>query len=183
MQNNILYNILYNIICDKMKMIDKFIEIYIKPKFVVLNILFTAAYYYLFLFIVQLQDKFMFINTPLLLIYLLIISSSILLTMSIYLLLNSGFSYKKGSTTALSFITTFIGSIVSGCGCTAPILFSLASIGFSSSQLVLLDNFFALNQTPIILAMVIINFLFILYIAAAKEAQACGVHKHVKQRQ
>jgi hypothetical protein len=161
--------------------LNTFIDIYKKPKYIAINVIFAIVYYYFFFFIVKFQNLFLFIAIPLWLVYSLILSSSILITLSIYSLLNSGFSFTKGSIGLVSALTTFIGSLVVGCSCTAPILFSLAALGFSSLQLIALDNFFTSNQFLIVLAMLIINLLFIIYYASrAKHLNTCRVSSYGK---
>ncbi|MGC8648951.1 MAG: hypothetical protein ACP5UN_01890 [Candidatus Micrarchaeia archaeon] len=159
-----------------MRFLDTFVDIYKRPIYIVMNIIFVIAYYYLFFFIVKFQNSFLFITIPIWLVYSLILSSSILITISIYSLLNSGFSFSNGSMGLASALTTFISSVVVGCGCTAPIIFSLAALGLSSLQLVALNSFFASNQLLIVVSMLIINLLFIIYYAGyAKRASACKV--------
>ncbi|MCL5433887.1 MAG: hypothetical protein M1538_02840 [Candidatus Marsarchaeota archaeon] len=159
-----------------MDIIQKIKEIY-TPKYIVLNVAALIAYYLLFYGVLSLQNPlFIFVTIPPLLLYSLIISSSILLTISVYTIKHSGFSYSKTSSGLIGTATALLGSVISGCGCTAPLLFSLTTFGISISQLIMLDSFIFNNSSLLFGVMIVINlFLIIYYLIKKQPNRSCNI--------
>lgn len=102
--------------------------IYRSPKYVVLSVIAAAAYYEVFAYFVSLNNfGIVIFSAPVYLVYLLAITASLLLTITIYsvsLRLRQGMQASSPAG-LLASITTIVGGTVAGCACQAPILYNL----------------------------------------------------------
>lgn len=104
-------------------------------RYLALNIAVAVVYYLLFSFLIRYQNYGIFLVTvPLWLEYATIISSSILLTLSVYLIYHTKRKLAELSTGSVSIVTIILSGVFGGCGCAAPLLAGLATIGISSSE-------------------------------------------------
>lgn len=101
-------------------------EIFTKPIYIVLVIIFSIIYYFIFFAVLKSSGTIYGLQIPNFLIYTIVILSAILLTIGVYSIkLRS--QVKKGvSDSFISVAVPTIGGILSGCsGCTAPLLYSI----------------------------------------------------------
>ncbi len=134
-------------------------------KYIALNIAIAAIYYIIFQYLVQVQSGiFPVLNVPSFMLYLLVITASMLLTVSIRNLA-AHLSTARLNTSAgvLSGVTTVACSMVAGCGCQAPFLFSLTTLGLSSASIVALIDTLSANATLIIAVLIAINIVSLVY--------------------
>lgn len=135
----------------------------------------AAAYYYFILYIIRISNSgLVLITAPIYLIYLTVATSAVLLTVSIYSLRlslkNMASDVSEG---AASIVTVFIGSLVSSCACTAPILGTiLYGIGFDSLGVSGALSFVGSNQY-LLLGIVSLANLFLIYYSLGKLSGAC----------
>ncbi len=100
-------------------------EIFTKPIYIVLVIIFSIIYYFIFFAVLKSSGTIYGLQIPNFLIYTIVILSAILLTIGVYSIkLRS--QVKKGvSDSFISVAVPTIGGILSGCVCTAPLLYSI----------------------------------------------------------
>jgi hypothetical protein len=134
------------------------------PSRIFLNVVILVAYYYIFNFIIALQEHgAVIIVFPVFILYLLIITSSIAMTIGIYSIRNSKNNEAKYSSTSIGAATTLIGTVIGGCNCTAPLLFGLTALGVNVVEITSLINFISANQITIFFVMIAINLILIFY--------------------
>jgi hypothetical protein len=147
-------------------------------KYLLVNAFVAVAYYYLISYLLSIQQNGIPITAvPVLLIYLLAITSSVTLTIGIYSIRNTRRNEAKFSATSVSAITTFFGGIVSGCGCQAAILFNLLAIGFGTGEATLVNTIATENVAPIFGALIIINLFVIGYYLNKLSRPSCRIRK------
>lgn len=135
-----------------------------KPKYILLNIAIAVAYYYLISYLLSLQQRGIPITSvPIYLIYALVATSSVSLTIAIYSISNTRRNKAKVSATTASLITTFLGGILSGCSCQAAILFNVLAISVGTGEASLVNTVVGENAPIIFGAMIIINLFVIGY--------------------
>jgi len=147
-----------------------------KPKYIALNLLLAGVYYALFLYLSYVQggNAIMTSNWPL--VFVLIISSSILLTIAIYSIKNTGRSSAKISGTVGSVGTVVLGSGL--CGCTTTFLPVIATaIGVGTAGVFGLSRFLSDYSVEIFSAMIILNMLVIVYYTNKLSSQNCKINK------
>ena len=127
------------------------------PVFFLLNVAIAVIYFIIFTLILKSQGPIALTTTPLYLIYVLVITSSMLITASIYSLIKKTANGAMLAADGIGTIMTFLGGIISGCNCTAPLLFELVAVGISSSEIVGLDDFISAYQVWIFLAIIAVN--------------------------
>ncbi len=154
MRDNINENILINLY-----------RVYKNPKYLLTNIIIFLIYYYLIIYLIKLQNRGILLFTSIYsnyLIYLIAISSSILFTISIFLIINSG---KKLSFAGspISIISSFITSMVVGCGCAFPIFISIIAIVLGSAEATYADVLIANNSSALLIAIILINAVISIY--------------------
>jgi hypothetical protein len=153
------------------------------PGYIVLNLIFVFVYYLVFTFIIRAQDYgILLLNVPQYLVWILVISSSILFTIAVYSIRNTVRNQAKFSASTLGAVTTVAGGVVNGCGCSAPIIFSLSAIGLSSSQLIGLDDFLSQYSLALVGILVIINLVVILYYLNKLSNPSCKIAGRKRKR-
>lgn len=149
------------------------IAIYKRPGYIILNILILMVYYYLITSIIRYQDMGILIfNVHIWILYLLIISSSFLTTISIFSFIN----IRRRSQllgTPVGALSIIAGGILGGCGCSAPLLFGLISIGITTSSLIYAIDAVSSLSNYLFLSIVIINVIFIVYYIRSIDAYYC----------
>ncbi|MCL4372313.1 hypothetical protein M1373_03275 [Candidatus Marsarchaeota archaeon] len=144
-----------------------------KPRYIALNVVVFALYYVIMQNIILLNSHIVLFNGVIseYAFYALAVTSSMLITIAIYGIANS--RIKRASVPAPIFgsITAFAGSAAVSCGCSFSLIFNLAVIGLSSSELISLNTFIAAYETPILLLAVFINFVLIIYYAGNVRRQ------------
>lgn len=153
-------------------------EIYRRPKYIILNILALLAYYFLFSYLIRIQQYGIFLITiPIILVYLLVLTSSIALTIGIYSIRNTRNNEAKEISTGVSAVTTLAAGVVGGCGCTEPIIFGLTVFGLSTTDTFALANFISTNQAIIFSAMIVINLFVVVYYLNKLSEPSCEIKK------
>jgi hypothetical protein len=142
---------------------SSFKQVY-RPKYIILNIAVAVIYYFILVYLIRYQNYgILIITVPAWLIYALVATSSIVFTIGIY---SAAKSFRKGAGASASTfgtaITLFTGIIV-GCGCSSPILYSIAIFGLSIAEVSIVAAFIARYSIAIISAILAINIILILY--------------------
>lgn len=134
-----------------------------KPRYVALNILLAVAYYLGFLYLSYVQGgNAIMTNLPAYAIFFLIATSSILMTVSIYSVLNATKGKPKASSSAASIGTVVIGSGL--CGCTTTLIPSVAlAVGAGMPVAFALSSLIKNYSPEIISALIMANVLVIAY--------------------
>ncbi|HUI00536.1 MAG TPA: hypothetical protein VLX56_02765 [Nitrososphaerales archaeon] len=138
--------------------------IYRSPKYVVLSLAAAVVYYYLFAYFVSLENYGIVIySEPAYMVYLLAVTASVLLTVTVYSL---SLRLRRGIQTSspggfLASVTTVVGGCMAGCACQAPILYNLLYFfglnAFEASGVVttLVSYDFEINLALIVLNIVV----------------------------
>lgn len=159
-------------------------EILLSPTLFALLIAMAVVYYLFIKYIITVSSHgVFFVVVPTYILYLLSVTSALLLTVSAYTI-NLSFRYSTlGIEDGLaSAATTFIGSLVTSCGCSAPILavilygLGVNAIGVSSAI-----TFIAVNQVWLLTAVILLN-LILVYYSLGKVSKGCSIDKSGKIR-
>jgi len=145
------------------KMFELLATIY-KPSYIALNVALAFLYYYAYVFLIKYQDYGVLLNlVPPFLIYLLVITSSVLLTIAIYSIRNTRNNKAYLSASTFGTITALGGGVIAGCGCSAPVLLSLVAIGLSTGQTFAISSFFNNNSIALFGLFILANLLLTAY--------------------
>lgn len=143
-------------------------------KYTAINIIVFLIYYLVFITLIDLQEgPALILSIPQYAIYLLLLTASIALTLSIYSINNTRRNYAKVTASGVSVLTTFVGSLVEGCGCTAPLIFSIFSVFGATAEAVPIYAFFVNYSTQIFAAMVLMNVMVISYYLLRFSTKKC----------
>ncbi len=136
-------------------------------KIIALNILLFIAYYLMFNYFIKYQNHgiILILNVPVYLIYIMVATTSVLSSVSISSILHT-------VKTKISFVGTGFGAfasafsgIISGCGCSFPLILSIVSLlGINSSYALIINSFFGDNAKLIMAAMIAFNIILTIYI-------------------
>jgi hypothetical protein len=139
-------------------------KIYSMP-YILLNLVILLVYYVVVEKIVALQQfGLIFITAPAYLIILLVVSSSILMTIAAYTIVQSRKAKNLGYGGAVgSCATAVVGGVMSGCGCQGAILYSALAIVAGSGEAFSINTVFSEHIGLILGALVIFNIAFIVY--------------------
>ncbi len=167
MQANTMYKSAYNTL----------LSIYKSPKYLFLNIAAFIIYYYLYTFIISLQQYgAVIVLIPLYLLYLLVLTSSVTLTIGIYSIGNTRNNEAKYEATGVGTLTALVGAVIGGCNCEAPAIFGLATIGLlSTTGTIALINFISANQIPLYWALIVINLFVAIYYLNKLSQPSCKI--------
>ena len=129
------------------------------------NVALFLIYYYAIIYLIRLQNRGILLFTSIYsnyLIYLVAISSSVLFTISIFLIINNG---KKLSFAGspISIISSFITGMVVGCGCTFPIFISIIAIILGSAEATYINVAIANNSDALLIVIILINIIISFY--------------------
>ncbi|VVB76814.1 Uncharacterised protein [uncultured archaeon] len=140
--------------------------VFTSPSYLAVAAASAVFYYFLFFYMIEYSNRGLFLLTvPIYLMYALIATGAVLLTVSAYAITRSIRMAPVGASgSVLSVFTSSFGCMVAGCGCYAPVLSSiLYIIGFGSFQvsgaIALMGNY----QVEFIALLIIINLAFIYY--------------------
>ncbi|MCL4379020.1 MAG: hypothetical protein M1160_01695 [Candidatus Marsarchaeota archaeon] len=135
-----------------------------RPQYIALNIAVAAVYYLIFTYLIRLQNYgVLLITVPKPLIYALVITASMMLTIGVFTLRNTSkgrLGVKAG--TAGAFATVFAG-VISGCGCSAPLLYGITAFGLSIAEVSVANAFIVNYSIEIVSALIAINIVLIAY--------------------
>lgn len=155
--------------------VDTLPKIY-RPKYIILNTLFVLFYYLVFAYFVRIQSSTAFYIIPAQLIFLLVVSSSVLLTLAIYSYKNTRKNKAKASASGISFASIAVASGLCGCAGTFPILFATA-IGLNVSGIVSLSNFLLFYRIQMFSAIVLLNIIVIAYYINRFSDPSCKIYE------
>ena len=146
-----------------------------KPKYLALNLLFGITYYALFLYLATIQGGGAIMSgTPWVLVFGLIATSSITLTIAIYSISNTRNNQAKASGTAVSFGTIVTGTGLCGCATTFPAVIA-AGIGISTTGVYALGSFLKNYNLYIYSGFIIMNLFVIGYYLNKFSKRECKV--------
>ena len=146
-----------------------------KPKYLALNLLIGIAYYALFLYLATIQGGGAIMSgTPWVLVFGLIATSSITLTIAIYSISNTRNNQAKASGTAVSFGTIVTGTGLCGCATTFPAVIA-AGIGISTTGVYALGSFLKNYNLYIYSGFIIMNLFVIGYYLNKFSKRECKV--------
>lgn len=149
-----------------------------RPKYIMLNIAAAFVYYFVLTYLISVQQYGAVIVTiPLYLFYALALTASVAFTIAIYSLLNTRNNKAPVSAGVAGTVTTLVGGVFAGCGCTAPLLFSLTAVGFTTSQVFALNDFVSSNIALLFLSMIAINLFVVIYYLNKLSNPACRIRK------
>ncbi len=162
-----------------------FRDIFTSYPYIIIAILGSIIYYFFFSYLISASSYGAFIFTvPSYLIYLLVISSGILLAVSAYILRRSTGRFGLGaSNSTASALTTIIGGLIAGCGCSAPVLYSILSfLGITAADSFSISAFSIINsinqfQIPALFFLIGLN-IFLIYYNLGKISQ--GIKRRVR---
>ncbi|MEM3841370.1 MAG: hypothetical protein QXN59_01595 [Candidatus Micrarchaeaceae archaeon] len=154
-------------------------RIYSRPLYLLLNIAFAIIYYYIFTAIVEAQNHgiLLLINVPSYALYALIITASITLTLSVYSIRNTVRNVAVASSSGVGAFATVFGGLINGCGCSAPLLFSIFSSLFGSSAAIYLDYDISNLSLPLTLILVVANLLITIYYLNKFAKPSCNLRR------
>ena len=156
-------------------------EIYVKPKYIALNALAAIFYYYLFGYLISIQQSGIFlVLLPTYLVYLLVITSSIALTIGIFSIRNTRNNEAKEVSTGIGAATAVVGGLIGGCGCEEPLILGLTAFGLSTSDAFALLNFISAYQIPLFSLMIVINLFVVIYYLNKLSQPSCELRKKRK---
>lgn len=137
------------------------------PRYIALNLIAALVYYGLYKLLINIK---LGLNAPLVLVpdyivYILIFTSSVLLTFAVYVSKNRKRSSKIEGRAAVASgtVTTFAGGLVAVCGCTPSLTLGLFVTFLSVPSAYALNNFISVNQIPLFFAVIAINLIMITY--------------------
>ena len=149
-----------------------------RPKYVVLNVAAFLVYYYAYFELIAYQNLGVFLsNVSEYLLYPLVLTSSMLLTIALYSIRNTRNNNAKISATTLGTVATLFGGVIGGCGCSVPVISSLAVVGLSASEVVSMNNFLADYQNEVFGLMVLANVSVIVYYLFRLSSTSCTITK------
>ncbi len=163
-------------------------RIYTKPVYIAVNIVAAVVYYLIYEYLLSIQTHGLSVDInlpPAYLVYLLVITSSMLLTIAVFSIKNSRNNQAKVSATFTGTFTAAFGGVLGGCGCTSPLLFGiLAPLGLGS-QFVSFDMFFINYQVELFTAFILINIGLAAYYLNKLANPKCALKrpKHEKKKQ
>ena len=146
-----------------------------KPKYLALNLLIGIAYYALFLYLATIQGGGAIMSSaPWILVFGLIATSSITLTIVIYSISNTRNNQAKASGTAVSLGTIVTGTGLCGCVTTFPAVIA-AGIGISTTGVYALGSFLKNYNLYIYSGFIIMNLFVIGYYLNKFSKRECKV--------
>ena len=149
-----------------------------KPKYLLLNIVAFIGYYYVYYALISYQNYGLFLNNiPYGLLYSLVLTSSILITIAVYSIRNTRNNKARTTGTTAGTAVTLLAGVIGGCGCEAPLVLNLAVIGLSASEVVSLNNFLTGYQIQIFEVMIIVNVAVVIYYLYRLSSPSCKISK------
>ena len=148
------------------------------PKYILLNVAAAIAYYLVLTYLISVQQYgLLLITIPVYLLYALAITASVAFTIAMYSLFNTRNNKAHVSASVTGTATALVGGVFAGCGCTAPIIFSLTAVGFTTSQVFALNNFISDNSGLLFLSMIAINLFVVIYYLNKLSKPGCVLKK------
>ncbi|MEM3661696.1 MAG: hypothetical protein QXG73_02620 [Candidatus Micrarchaeaceae archaeon] len=152
-------------------------SIFLSPFYAALTVVFAVGYYLLFIYLMGLSGNILFVKLPWYLIYALVVTSAVLLTIAVYSIKNSIMPYVGASTGAWSAVSTSVGSLFASCGCTAPLLAPLLyDIGLNTIAVSSFMSAVSSYQSYIFAALILLN-LFFIYYSISSASRKCVINR------
>jgi hypothetical protein len=164
------------------KIIGTLRQVY-RPKYIAFNIASLLIYYLVYTYIVDYQQLLVLVAVPVYLVYALLVTASVLLTISVYSISAAIRNTVRVSGGVLGTFTAVAGAVISGCNCTAPILFGLTGAGLSAASVVALQDFISAYQIPLFWVMIGINLFAVMYSVNRISKSSCVAKVRKRQRQ
>ncbi len=153
-------------------------RIYGSPVYLAANILALVVYYFIFVYLIKIQEEGVFLITvPPYIVYLLVVTSSIAFTIGIYSIKNTRRNEARELSTGLGTATTLLGGVIGGCGCVEPLLLNLSIFGLNTSQTFALLDFVSVAQIWILWIMIAINSFVVIYYLNKLSKPACEIRR------
>jgi predicted small integral membrane protein len=153
------------------------------PRYMAFNAVSALVYYLAITYINTLQERglSLFLGMPVIEVYALAVTSSIVLTISVYSVWNTIRNNVKVSGSLLSVATTALGSMFVGCGCSASFLFAgLVGIGFGAAGVFALTNTLAVYKVEFVALLIGINLFATIYYLNRLSRPSCRIRKSRK---
>jgi hypothetical protein len=140
-------------------------EIYTSYFYIAETVVGAFVYYFLYMIIVDSQGILLFITTPLYMIYLLIATSTILLTIATFVIRRSAKAIKSAyAGGAYSLLASVFGGLIASCGCEMPLFTAfLYVIGMNTLEVAGFMSFVISYNIYIISIFIIANVLLSYY--------------------
>jgi hypothetical protein len=133
-------------------------------KYAALNVAVAIAYYIILVELVRYQNYGILVfGVPKLLIYALVVSSSVMFTIGVYYTARRLGSISRASASIFGTMATVFTGVVVGCGCSAPILFGIGSLFFSAVELSVAESYISGHGALIVSVLLAINAVLIIY--------------------
>ncbi len=158
-------------------------NIYLRhPRYIALNAAAAVAYYLLFTFLIRYQNYGIFLlSVPWYLVYAMIFTASMLLTISVYSVRNTRRNRAEFTASTASAATLVIAGVLGGCGCSESLVFGLAALGISSSSLFSADAILVSVSVQISAALLAVNVLILLYYLNKLSKPSCAIRQGRKR--
>ena len=155
---------------------ESFVRIYRQPKYIILSIFIAVVYYCVLTFLIRYQNYgILLVTLPTYLIYLLIATSAVLLTLSVYSFRNTRKNMAEVSASSVGTVAVLVGGLIGGCGCAEPLVLGLSVLGLSISTTTALDYVLTIYSTAIFCIMIIANAAVILYYLNKFSKPSCRI--------
>ncbi|MCL4411642.1 hypothetical protein M1329_01790 [Candidatus Marsarchaeota archaeon] len=153
------------------------------PKYVALNVAAFAVYYLAATSIAKFSSGVViFAPYSNVLFYAVLATASVLLTLSVYSIQNTRRNAAKYSASLSGTFTAIGGGLFLGCGCQAPILFSVFSLFVGSANALGADVFISDYELPLLLALLFINAAIISYYLYKLSRPECSLPTSRRKR-
>ena len=147
-----------------------------KPKYILLNIAIVTAYYYLITLMLSIQQQGVPITSvDVNLIYILVITASVTLTIAIYSIKNTRRNAAKVSATTVSTISAVAGGVLAGCSCQAAILFSILVLVINGGEAASINAMVSGYANLLYEVMILINLFVIIYYLNKLSNPSCKI--------
>ena len=153
-------------------------SIFTRPAYIFAAFASAIIYYYIFYYvIIRSNSGLFFITVPAYLVYTLIASAAILLTIGVYSIHLSLKATKPIYGSAAGSATAVIGSVVASCGCTEPIFATiLYTFGFNSIAVSSFISTVSRYQSTILMLFILLN-LILIYRYTTALSRSCKIDK------
>lgn len=154
-------------------------DIFRSPAFIAVFVAIAVVYYLIIKYVITISSRGIFlVSVPIYLLYILSVTSSLLLTCSLYEIhLSYKYRVLAVGDGAASVITTFAGSLVTSCGCSAPLLATiLYGLGANVIGVSGAIAFIAVNEAWLLGIVVAVN-LILVYHSLGKISRGCVIRK------
>jgi hypothetical protein len=144
------------------------------PRYILLNIVLLPVYFVVYFALIAYQNDGIPSSVfPFYWIGGLVLTSSMLATIAIYSIRNTMNNRARLSASSWGTTAAIAGGVIGGCGCGAPLVLNLVTIGVSAGDAIALNNFLVNYQEPIFLALIAMNIGMIVYYLNRLSTSAC----------